>query len=413
MTNPKAIALPVKPLHAYFRFIAANAPFLGFGVLLACFSSFGQTFYIGLFGASIRAEFALDHAGFGSLYMAGTLISGAVFAFAGRAIDRIALRRYAAFALIGLAAACAVMASAAGAVLLTAALCGLRFFGQGLVTHTAHTATARHFERDRGKALSVVMLGHPLGEALLPPIAVAAAAWLGWREVWWAASALLVLAILPSAMLLLPQMPAPARPAAARVGAWSMLFRDRRFLLALPAVLVPAFVSTGFAFHIVPLAAEQGWSMKLVAAAFTAFAAAKIAMSLAIGPAIDRLGARALLPVLLLPLMAACLVLSAGKAVWIAFLFMALLGISGGVTQTLLGAIWAEVYGVAQLGAIRSVYFVLMVFSSALAPAAFGRAMDAGAGLAEIGLACAAVMAGAKLLLLAGGLNRRHFPHPE
>ena len=86
-------------MHAYFRFIAANAPFLGFGVLLACFSSFGQTFYIGLFGASIRAEFALDHAGFGSLYMAGTLISGFAFAFAGRAIDRIALRRYAAVAL--------------------------------------------------------------------------------------------------------------------------------------------------------------------------------------------------------------------------------------------------------------------------------------------------------------------------
>ncbi len=392
---------------AYFRFVAANAPFLGFGLLLACFSSFGQTFYIGLFGAPIRAEFALGHAEFGALYMAGTLVSGFAFAFAGRAIDRVALRRYAAFALVGLAAACAVMASAAGAVLLTLALCGLRFFGQGLVTHTAHTATARHFERDRGKALSVVMLGHPLGEALLPPIAVAAAAWLGWREVWWAASALLVLAILPSAMLLLPQMPAPARPAAARIGAWSLLFRDRRFLLALPAVLAPAFVSTGFAFHIVPLAAGQGWDMKLVAAAFTAFAIAKVAMSLAAGPAIDRFGACALLPVLLLPLIATCLVLSAGKAVWIAFLFMALLGVSGGLTQTLLGAIWAEVYGVGQLGAIRSVYFVLMVFSSALAPAAFGRAIDADASLPDIGLVCAAVMAVTKLLLLAGGLNRR------
>ncbi len=133
----------------------------------------------------------------------------------------------------------------------------------------------------------------------------------------------------------------------------------------------------------------------------------KVATSLAMGPAIDRFGARALLPALLLPLIAACLALSAGAAVWIAFLFMAFLGMSGGVTQTLLGAIWAEVYGVGHLGAIRSVYFVLMVFSSALAPAAFGRAIDAGASLADIGLVCAAVMAGAKLLLLAGGLNRR------
>ena len=48
-----------------------------------------------------------------------------------------------------------------------------------------------------------------------------------------------------------------------------------------------------------------------------------------------------------------------------------------------------------------------MVFSSALAPAAFGWAVDAGIGLSGIGLVCAAFMAGATLLLLAGGFNRR------
>ena len=392
---------------AYFRFVVANAPFLGFGLLLACFSSFGQTFYIGLFGAAVRAEFALSHAGFGSLYMAGTLVSGAAFAFAGRLIDHVSLRRYAVLALVGLATACAIMASSTSVLMLAVALCTLRFFGQGLVTHTAHTATARHFDRNRGKALSVVMLGHPLGEALLPPVAVALAVLLGWREVWWAASALLIVAILPSALVLLPRMRAPVRSASASVGAWAVLFRDRRFLLALPAVLSPAFVSTGYMFHVEPLARGHGWGMELVAAAFTAFAAAKVVTSLGIGPAIDRFGARAMLPALLLPLIATCLALSAGTAPWIAFAFMALLGISGGLTQTLLGAIWAEVYGVAQLGAIRSVFFVLMVFSSGLAPAAFGWAIDAGASLADIGLACAACMAGAKLLLLAGGLNRR------
>ncbi len=392
---------------AYFRFVVANAPFLGFGLLLACFSSFGQTFYIGLFGAAVRTEFALSHAGFGSLYMAGTLVSGAAFAFAGRLIDHVSLRRYAALALVGLAAACAVMASSGGALMLAVALCTLRFFGQGLVTHTAHTATARHFDRDRGKALSVVMLGHPLGEALLPPVAVALAVLLGWREVWWAASALLIVAILPSALILLPRMPPLARPASASVGAWAILFRDRRFLLALPAVLSPAFVSTGYMFHVEPLARGQGWGMELVAAAFTAFAAAKVVTSLGVGPAIDRFGARAMMPALLLPLIGTCLALSAGAASWIAFAFMALLGISGGLTQTLLGAVWAEVYGVSRLGAIRSVFFVLMVFSSALAPAAFGRVIDAGASLADVGLVCAAFMVCAKLLLLAGGLNRR------
>ena len=136
---------------AYFHLIAANAPFLGFGLLLACFSSFGQTFYIGLFGAEIRSDFGLSHAEFGALYMTATLVSGAAFAFAGglSTLSRSVL--HAAVALLGLAIALRVMASAAGAVLLTVALCALRFFGQGLVTHTAHTATARHFDRDRAR----------------------------------------------------------------------------------------------------------------------------------------------------------------------------------------------------------------------------------------------------------------------
>ena len=388
------------------RFVAANASFLAFGLLLACFSGFGQTFYIGLFGAAIREEFALGHAGFGALYMLGTLASGAAFAFAGRLIDRIALRAHAALALLGLAGAAALMASASGWALLTLALFALRFFGQGLVTHTAHTATARRFDRDRGKALSIVMLGHPLGEALLPPVAVALVALIGWREVWWAAAGWLALAVLPAALGLLAPTPTPARFAPAPAGAWALLFRDRRFLLALPAMLAPAFVSTGYAFHIAPLAEERGWSMGLIAAAFTGFAAAKVAAGLAAGALIDRFGARRLMPGLLLPLIAACLALQAGPEAWTAFLFMALLGVSGGLGQTLLGAVWAELYGTAQLGAIRSVYFVLMVFSSALAPAVFGRVMDAGASLAGVGLVAAAFMAGASWLLLRGGFSR-------
>ena len=38
------------------------------GFLLALFSSFGQTFFIALFSAEIRAEFGLSHGAFGSIY---------------------------------------------------------------------------------------------------------------------------------------------------------------------------------------------------------------------------------------------------------------------------------------------------------------------------------------------------------
>ena len=395
-------------MSSYLAFLASNARFLAFGLLLACFSSFGQTFYIGLFGGPLREAFGLGHGAFGQVYMIATLASAAAFAFAGRLIDRIRLRIFAGFSVAGLACAAAALAGAGGVASLAAALFGLRFFGQGLVTHTAHTATARHFDAGRGKALSIVMLGHPLGEALLPLAAAVALGALGWRGAWWAAAGLLVLVVLPATLALPPAAATSGRAAGmGPAGAWVRLFGDRRFLFALPAVLAPAFVSTGFAFHIAALAAERSWAVGTVALGYSVYAAMKVGASLLVGLLVDRLGARRLMPGLLVALVLACLLLLVDGAFWIIFPFLGLLGASGGITQTILGAVWAELYGVAELGAIKSVYFVLMVFSSALAPAVFGWAIDAGAGFSAIALSCVAVMIGAKGLLIAGDIGRR------
>ncbi|MFN3389870.1 MAG: MFS transporter [Allosphingosinicella sp.] len=49
------------------------------------------------------------------------------------------------------------------------------------MSHTAMTASARYFEKDRGKALALANLGHAAGEALLPLAAVFLIALIGWR----------------------------------------------------------------------------------------------------------------------------------------------------------------------------------------------------------------------------------------
>ncbi len=52
-------------------------------------------------------------------------------------------------------------------------------------------------------------------------------------------------------------------------------------------------------------------------------------------------------------------------------------------------AVWAELYGVLHLGAIKALAQAGMVFSSGVAPAAMGLAMDAGVSIEAIALACA------------------------
>ena len=77
----------------YISFIRENAPFLATGALLSFLSSFGQTFFISIFGGEIRAEYGLSNGDWGLIYMIGTGASAAVMVFAGGLADRFRVRQ--------------------------------------------------------------------------------------------------------------------------------------------------------------------------------------------------------------------------------------------------------------------------------------------------------------------------------
>ena len=56
-------------------FLRNNARWIAGGFLLTFFSSFGQTFFIGLSGEELRAKFDLTDGEFGLTYMVATLAS--------------------------------------------------------------------------------------------------------------------------------------------------------------------------------------------------------------------------------------------------------------------------------------------------------------------------------------------------
>jgi MFS family permease len=91
----------------YLDFLASHRRLLAFGFLLAFASSFGQTFFIALFGAELRAELELSHGELGAVYSAATLASGLLLMWAGSALDRFDLRAVTAVVCVGLIAAAA------------------------------------------------------------------------------------------------------------------------------------------------------------------------------------------------------------------------------------------------------------------------------------------------------------------
>ncbi len=96
------------------------------------------------------------------------------------------------------------------------------------------------------------------------------------------------------------------------------------------------------------------------------------------GALIDRFRATALLPFFLLPLSASCFALGSDGSAEMLFLAMVFLGTSYGFSSTLFGAVWPEIYGLAHLGAVRSVIVSAMVFATAAGPGITGTLIDSG-----------------------------------
>jgi MFS family permease len=160
------------------------------------------------------------------------------------------------------------------------------------------------------------------------------------------------------------------------------VLRDPRFWLVIPAAIAPGVILTGVFFHQAELVAAKGWDMTTWTALFTVFSACQILGSLGAGPLVDRVTARAVLPFFLLPMTAGLVLFAVGDmpGPWLAPAFLALQGITAGLSMTLGGALWAELYGVRHLGAIRATVTSFGILGTAASPVGMGALIDLGVG---------------------------------
>jgi len=408
------------PFAAYLRFARANPRFLGFGFLAAFGSSFGQTYFIGVFTPHIQGDFALGHTAWGAVYLAGTLASAALLPWSGKQIDRHDLRGYTTAVCVALAIACAALAWAGNAALLIVGVFLLRHAGQGLMSHLSITSMARYFDRGRGRAIAMATLGFSAGEAVLPVAAVATIAALGWRVTYLVIAAGVALALLPVLLWLLKghaarhhaHLERMARPPGAgtpRARSWTRaeVARDRRFYLILPGVLAPSLVLTALFFHHLTLADAKGWSHAWLTGSYAVYAAAGTTASLASGPLIDRFGAARLVPWMLAPLALAMVLVAELDDPWTAWLYLGAAGAGAGLGHTAVAALWAELYGLDYLGAIKSLAMALSVFATALGPVVMGALMDLGVSIEGVCWLFAGYAALGAALIVAARLDAR------
>jgi MFS family permease len=333
----------------------------------------------------MAATIGVGPAEIGGLYLAATLGSAFTLIFVGHWIDHVRLVHFSAAVVIGLACACFITALATGPLILFVAFYLLRLTGQGLMSHVEATATARTFDAERGRALGITALGIPLSIVVFPPLAIAGIEAIGWQATYAGLGAGALFVIFPVTQWLLRTFkcapPGMTRPEGARRSLFAglrELLRSRHFRLIVPALAIFPFHMTGVMFHIVTIAEDKGWSPTVVAASYPVMAAASVTGLFLSGWLIDRSSARKLFPMVPLPLLGGIALMAFASPAAIVPVAFALLGLADGFARTTTNAIWAELFGVATLGAIRSAAVMYMVFMSGLSPFVLGLALQSG-----------------------------------
>lgn len=393
---------PATPLSSVktTRFIRVEWRFLLFGMIMAFWSSLGQTFFISLFSDDIRAALDLSHGDFGTYYAIATTASAISLLWLGKLADTMRLEKLGLFILVSLCSAAMFFSQINSLIMLVIGLYLLRMFGQGMMTHVYSTAMARRYVAARGRAISIAQLGHTISESVGPAGVVALHALFDWRTIW---------IILPASALILvaPFLRQLTRRTALQDGEgidgilsadqtqdhanqtsasdhWRRrdVLVDPRFWLAiLWLVAVPSFVLTGLLFHQLFLADAKGVALSHWTASYVLYAIFAVIGSLTIGQLIDRFSARRVAPHTLLPNALASAALLFGSIDLGVPLFFIFFGLAIGMPHTANAALIAEIYGTRFMGEIKALFLLVSVFASALSPMIMGVMIDAGFGL--------------------------------
>ena len=366
---------------AYFTFLRKQFQPVFFGWLLTFFSAFGQTFLISLFVPFLLVELDISKGAFGGYYAMATII-GAIFLLRfGHLIDEIRVRQFTNYVVIGLLISCILLALVWHPITLFLALTGLRLAGQGLMGHISMSVMSRHYMHDRGKALSLSSLGYSMSEMAFPAFIAFVIALTSWR---WAAGSgaiLLLLLLLLITQLDLERLDIPKSNASnvPRIGKrkfyWSLLKEKRFWIIALPSLSI-GFVITGFFFYQFLLAEEMNWPYEIYTLLFTGYGAIRFVFSLFGGTLTDKFSALKLFPFFLIPMTIGVLSIGLLPGIWAGAAFLFLTGVTMGASGVLNTAVIAELYGTDQIGKVRSMFTVISVFSTAIAPLIFGILLD-------------------------------------
>ena len=388
--------------------LSLNKKVIIFGFIFTFFSSFGQSFFLGLFNAPIRKELDISHGQFGTIYASATICSSLLLIWVGKKIDDFKLLHYSLFVVVLLSISSLLFSFINNIYFLAIGIFFMRFSGQGLMSHTSTTAISRFFDKSRGKALSITWFGLSTAEFILPLFITYLTFLYSWRIVW-QGIALLILIILPIIIFKCIQtIKLDSREEELlgekknQIKQWTRneVIKDYKFYIVSLNMLAGPWIITGIFIYQSFISEAKGWNLFLIPKAFMFYSIISIFSLILSGFLVDKFTSRKLIPIVNIPLLLSMVILIFFKHELSAFLFFGLMGISNGLANVLGSSTWAEIYGVKFIGSIKALTTAFMVFSTAFGTALFGILIDQGFSIKGIAQISAAYIVVSLVLLL-------------
>ena len=372
-----------------------------FGFIFTFFSSFGQSFFLGLFNSSIRDALSITHGQFGSIYASATLLSSIVLVWIGKKIDDVNILKFASYVIIFLSISCFIFSKVSSVIFLFIGIFLMRLSGQGLSSHTATTTISRFFEKNRGRALSTGWLGLSLAEFILPVLIVFLLTFIHWRDIWISISILVIISLPIASYFLVKEVKLDTREDSNNevitkpIKQWKRIevLKDYRFYIVCMTMLAMPWIATGAFVYQSFITSSKDWGPYVIAQSFMVYSILSVVTLFISGFLIDKFSSRKLLIYMNIPLFFSTAVLFYFDSEISSFLFFGLLGVTNGLANVLGSSTWAEIYGVKHIGSIKALTTALMVFATAFGTALFGILIDINFSIEQI-----AIVSGAYIL---------------
>ena len=366
-----------------------------FGFIFTFFSSFGQSFFLGIFNSSIRNELSISHGQFGAIYASATLFSSFLLIWLGKKIDDINISKFAFLVILLLSFSCFFFSKISSVTLLFFAIFLMRFSGQGMMSHTATTTISRYFTKSRGKALSTGWFGLSTAEFILPVLMIYLLTIIDWKNIWIAISIFVIVFLPMISHFLVKNLNFESREIIKKetfkeenVKQWKRIevIKDSRFYIICANMLAMPWIATGTFVYQSFILTSKNWGPYVIAQSFMLYSVLSVITLFVSGFLIDKFTSRKLLIYMNIPLLLSVIVIFYFNNPIFSFVFLGLIGISNGLANVLASSTWAEIYGVKYIGSIKALTTALMVFSTAFGTALFGILIDSGFSIEEISI---------------------------